>query len=335
MPGLSEIRCENELYKYLKDGTELCRMIGLLVKGRVLERIIYNPNNISILEEKNIGLFVNFVKEEVGLGNMFGDLGIRVFKSFSNFNIALSGLADLSEKIQKKFKIPRFKSSGSRIIFGTFPFTNYAEDSSNAIQGYQEASLDPVIEVVKDQETHRSVDQAINEMIGFNKQFLKKVLRPLKLFAETNTDPHLKVEFFQAFQLEKVTKLHEQLKANFDQENVHKNIGDYFANLKDEFLVYAEIFAGLKVVLVKFADAMSVDGEFKRSVKVLEEKVNESLEEPKEFQGIMDLSKSIRPNAVKFPLLLKQIEKTASKESNAEVQRSARRAFEIVSDVVF
>ena len=331
MPGLSDIRRENELFKYLKDGTELCRMIGLLVKGRVLERIIYNPNNISILEEKNVGLFLNFVKEELGLGNMFGDLGVRVFKSFSNFHIALSGLADLSEKIQKKFKIQRFKSSGSRIIFGTFPFTNYAEDSSNAIQGYQEASLDPVIEEVKD----RSVDQAINEMIGFNKQFLKKVLRPLKLFAGTNTDPHLKVEFFQAFQLEKVTKLHEQLKANFDQENVHKNIGEYFANLKDEFLVYAEIFAGLKIVLVNFADAMSVDGEFKRSVKVLEEKVNESLEEPKEFQGIMDLSKSLRPNAIKFPILLKQIEKTASKESNKEVQRSARRAFEIVSDVIF
>ena len=141
MPGLSEIRCGNDLYKYLKDGTELCRMIGLLVKGRVLERIIYNPNNISILEEKNVGIFLNFVKEELGLENMFGELGVRVFKSFANFHIALSGLADLSEKIQKKFKIQGFKSSGSRIIFGTFPFTNYAEDSSNAIQGYQGGNL--------------------------------------------------------------------------------------------------------------------------------------------------------------------------------------------------
>ena len=88
-------------------------------------------------------------------------------------------------------------------------------------------------------------------------------------------------------------------------------------------------------MLVKFADAMSVDGDFKRSVKALEEKVNESLEELKEFQGIMDLSKSIGPNAVKFPILLKQIEKTALKESNKEVQQSARRAFEIMSDVIF
>ena len=226
MPGLSEIRSENELYKYFKDGTELCRMIGLLVKGHALERIIYNPNNISILEEKNIGLFLNFVKEELGLGHMFGDLGVRVFKSFSNFHYALSGLADLFEKIQTKFKIPRFKSSGRIIIFGTFPFTNYAEDSSNAIQGYQEASLDPVIEVVKDQETHHSVDQAINKMVGFNEQFLKKVLQPLKLFAGTNTDPHLRVEFFQAFQLEKVTKLHVQLKASLTKKICTQRLED-------------------------------------------------------------------------------------------------------------
>ena len=32
---------EKDLYDYLKDGTELCRMIGLLTNGAVLDNIEY------------------------------------------------------------------------------------------------------------------------------------------------------------------------------------------------------------------------------------------------------------------------------------------------------
>ena len=41
VPNLSEIRTEFELYTYLKDGTELCRAIGLATQGRVLDGIFY------------------------------------------------------------------------------------------------------------------------------------------------------------------------------------------------------------------------------------------------------------------------------------------------------
>ena len=41
VPNISAIRTEYELYTYLKDGTELCRMIGLVSQGRVLEGIVY------------------------------------------------------------------------------------------------------------------------------------------------------------------------------------------------------------------------------------------------------------------------------------------------------
>ena len=41
MPGLADLKKESELYTYLKDGTELCRMIGLVTKGQVLEGITY------------------------------------------------------------------------------------------------------------------------------------------------------------------------------------------------------------------------------------------------------------------------------------------------------
>ena len=41
VPDLANIKTEAELYTYLKDGTELCRMIGIVTKGTVLERITY------------------------------------------------------------------------------------------------------------------------------------------------------------------------------------------------------------------------------------------------------------------------------------------------------
>ena len=103
-----------ELYTYLKDGTELCRMVGLLVKQRVLDGVIYRPNNISCLEENNLNLFINFVETEFKVKDIFGVHGTKVFHKFSNFFVVLSGLAKLSKEIQRKFEIPKFVSSGKK-----------------------------------------------------------------------------------------------------------------------------------------------------------------------------------------------------------------------------
>ena len=102
-PSLGEIRTQFELYTYLKDGTELCRMIGLLTRQRVLDGIIYRPNNISSLEEKNVSLFINFVETEFKMKSIFGAHGPQVFHKFANFFVVLSGLARLSREIQRKF----------------------------------------------------------------------------------------------------------------------------------------------------------------------------------------------------------------------------------------
>ena len=91
MPSLSDITTEYELYTYLKDGTELCRMIGLLTTGQVLAGIIYRPNNITTLEEKNIGLFLGHVEKELGLPSFLGkESESQVLHKFSNFHKFLS-----------------------------------------------------------------------------------------------------------------------------------------------------------------------------------------------------------------------------------------------------
>ena len=134
MPSLGEIRTQFQLYTYLKDGTELCRMIGLLTRQRVLDGIIYRPNNISSLEEKNVSLFINFVETEFKVKSIFGAHGPQVFHKVANFFVVLSGLAKLSREIQRRFKIPRFESSGKKTEVG-YEDTDY---KSNMIQGYNE-----------------------------------------------------------------------------------------------------------------------------------------------------------------------------------------------------
>ena len=107
VPSLSEITNQYELYTYLKDGTELCRMIGLVARGRVLEGIVYRPNNISSLEEKNVSLFINFVETEFKVKSIFGAHGSQVFHKFANFWVVLNGLATLSKEIYRKKRITK------------------------------------------------------------------------------------------------------------------------------------------------------------------------------------------------------------------------------------
>ena len=41
VPSLAEIQSKEGLYNYLKDGTELCRVIGTVTNGQLPEGIIY------------------------------------------------------------------------------------------------------------------------------------------------------------------------------------------------------------------------------------------------------------------------------------------------------
>ena len=82
-------------------------MIGLVARGRVLEGIVYRPNNISSLEEKNVSLFINFVETEFKVKSIFGAHGSQVFHKFANFWVVLNGLATLSKEIYRKKRITK------------------------------------------------------------------------------------------------------------------------------------------------------------------------------------------------------------------------------------
>ena len=81
MPSLSDISSEYELYEYLRDGSELCRLIGLLTQDRVLEGIVYRTQNIAALEEKNIALFLNTVEQKLELKGSLAAMASRYSRS--------------------------------------------------------------------------------------------------------------------------------------------------------------------------------------------------------------------------------------------------------------
>ena len=108
-PNLSEIQSEHELHNYLKDGTELCRVIGLITMWNVPEMITYRTNNVSTLEEKNIRLFINIVEKELKLKNIFGKRKEEVFRKFTDFHVVIDGLSKISKKLQSKLEVKGFE----------------------------------------------------------------------------------------------------------------------------------------------------------------------------------------------------------------------------------
>ena len=246
-------------------------MIGLLARQRVLDGIIYRPNNISSLEEKNVSLFISFVETEFKIKNIFGAHGPQIFHKFADFFVVLSGLARLSREIQRKFKIPMFVSSGKKTEVAYL----HTYDKTNIIQGYNdedEYKTDKVV-IPKDESGKKGLDYAMKEMIAFNEQFMKEILKPLMIFEKKNTNHFLAREFFPGFQLDKVISLHEKLKYKFEKlPYAYTEIGNYFADVKDDFLVYCEISAKMKVGMGFFADQMSENDDVKQCVERMEKK---------------------------------------------------------------
>ena len=108
VPSLNEITTEYELHQYLKDGTELCRVIGLVTSKQVLAGITYRTNTISNLEEKNIKLFISYVEKELNISNIFGLQREQVFRKFESFYKVLEGVSKISKQLEKNINVPGF-----------------------------------------------------------------------------------------------------------------------------------------------------------------------------------------------------------------------------------
>ena len=110
--------CSIELILFSKDGTELCRIVGLLTEKKVSEEIVYSTKNISNNEEKNLTLFLETVERTTGQRDLFGSLGNKALRKIIFFPRVLSGLARLSRTLFNKqiVRVPGFKTSNKEVV---------------------------------------------------------------------------------------------------------------------------------------------------------------------------------------------------------------------------
>merc|ERR1711962_257305 len=153
-------------------------MIGVVTKGTVLENITYRTNNISTLEEKNIGLFLTHVATHDSLQlkreNVFKGQNEKVFHKFENFHIALAGLAMISAKLEKKIKVPKFEAKSK-----STEKTSYDDIGNNDI--YENGGGDEEMEIYDQQYSEQvydagntapqGLDNAVKELVDFNNSF--------------------------------------------------------------------------------------------------------------------------------------------------------------------
>ena len=101
----------------MKDGTELCRIIGLLTEKKVSEEIVYSTKNVSNNEEKNVTLFLETVERTTGHKDLFGSLGSKALRKLIFFPRVLYGLASLSKTLLNKqiVSAPCFKTSNKEV----------------------------------------------------------------------------------------------------------------------------------------------------------------------------------------------------------------------------
>ena len=286
-----------------------------------MEGISYTTNNIPALEEKNISLFLNYVEEEIKLPAIFGGFGSKVFQKFANFYVALSGLARLSKSIDKKYEIPKFNSSGERTVVGyqDMLFGN------NNIQGYREANY----QLMKDinlERAHTSLDSAFEELIAFNSRFLNEILGSFETYEKKNTKDLLKREFFPVFQLQKLKTIHAKLQVQLENlQHCYTDIGRVFDDVKDDFIIYSKIIAQIELAMTFYTNQMSESPDVIHALEEMEQDMPTSIKE---------LAQMIPQYAMSWPMLLDSIWKRAYKERRADVEQEARKAHQLICDVV-
>ena len=100
----------------------------------------------------------------------------KVFHKFEDFHIALAGLAKISEKLEKKIKVPKFEAKKKSTI------TSFKDVDSNDI--YENGGVDEGMEIYEQisagEIVPQGLDIAVKELVDFNNSFINQVLENFK-----------------------------------------------------------------------------------------------------------------------------------------------------------
>ena len=336
-------------------------MIGVVTKGTVLENITYRQifsdfghvcifvlrtNNISTLEEKNIGLFLTHVATHDSLklrrDDVFKGQNEKVFHKFENFHIALAGLAMISKALEKKIKVPKFEAKSK-----STEKTSYDDIGNNDI--YENGGGDEEMEIYDQQYSEQvydagntapqGLDNAVKELVDFNNSFINKVLENIKNnFESKPSTPLLQREFFAVFMIDDLLRLHKKLREKLKVVVLsYVEIGDVFEELKDDFLIYCKITAKMRAATEFLSNQMTDCEITKGCIDNLEKaarRANAQLEDPGPSE-IKDLIAMIPQHVMRYHMVLENIKKQASKAKGkkTEIQKEAKRAEEIMKNM--
>ena len=280
VPSLSEITTEYELHQYLKDGTELCRVIGLITTNQTLAGITYRTSSISNLEEKNIKLFVAHVAKELKITNIFGSHMEQVFRKFENFYKVLEGLSKISKKLERSLDVPGFDG-----VKKNQSVTYEAEDEDEINVVYEKLYNDEdekkeqiYVEYIKCKDP-TDLFEAINEFAEVNKSFIKRVLQNLKTnFVEKNTNSLLHKNFFPELRINELLLLHEDIDKEFEKMKIsYIQVGSIFEMFRDRFLIYCAVSSKLKTMQEFLADQMANNINIRETISKLEKSAAKSM----------------------------------------------------------
>ena len=116
--SVKQVSSERELFHYLRDGTELCRIVGVHTQGRVPEEMVYRTQNFSNLQQNNVALALGIIESEINKKHNkrinFGPRKEQALGNFDNFYAVLKGLSELSKYFEKKTNVKGFSIENKR-----------------------------------------------------------------------------------------------------------------------------------------------------------------------------------------------------------------------------
>ena len=205
-------------------------MAGLITQNQIPEDIVYQTNNLSVLEEKNIGIFLSIIVKEFGLPALFKPKNNKIFQTFSDFSVALTGLARVSKEVQQRTKIPKFTSTGKKTAAGEKGRWQRIRTIYNENLAYLENIEDKTVEAA-------CLEEAIENLSVQNKSFIIEVIEPLK------SEDHIGAcTILHHMRIPGLLNLHHKLERGLNHvKNNHKSIGSLFESMADDFLIYGLI----------------------------------------------------------------------------------------------
>eukprot|EP00092_Neocalanus_flemingeri_P028121 GFUD01030541.1.p1 GENE.GFUD01030541.1~~GFUD01030541.1.p1 ORF type:complete len:1184 (-),score=262.71 GFUD01030541.1:2327-5611(-) len=304
-----------------------------------MEGITYRTNNVSTLEEKNIRLFINYAEKELKIKDIFGKLKEGVFRKFIDFHIVIDGLSKISRQVETKLGVKGFEKTKKK----TEAVYEYDSDINNIYDDGERAEEDEHYEKLYDNAfgaatEATSLDHAIAELIAINDSFLIRCLKNIQEnFIDKNSTELLQKHFFPYFKIDKLIELHENLKREFEiMEHSYVTIGQIFENMRNEFLVYCMVSSRMKTAIEFLADQMSGNPETQGKIKKLQKEAAKTYkhQDDRTMFDLKDLLQMIPQHIMRYPMMLGEIQKHATKSKKREVESEARKGNDMMKNLV-